>query len=80
MDSQKQPIEHSGSSDCSTAITHSKVDVLLRGDHPHSGKVGWIPLQNGEPETINMLGRLMAKVEFPDGSGCYAELRHLSRI
>ena len=80
MDSEKRPIEHSGSSDCSPAVTHSKVDVLLRGDHPHSGKVGWIPLRNGEPETINMLGRLMAKIEFPDGSGCYAELRHLSRI
>jgi hypothetical protein len=63
---------------CSTAIKHSKVDVRVIGDHPHSGKSGWIPLRNGEPETINMFGRLMAKIEFPDGTGCYAEMRHFS--
>jgi hypothetical protein len=64
----------------SSPTTVSKVDVFLRGDHPHSGKAGWIPMRNGEPETINMLGRLMVKIEFPDGTGCYAEQRHLARI
>lgn len=65
-------------SNCSTAITQSKVDVRIIGDHPHTGKCGWIPLRNGEPETINMFGRLMAKIQFPDGTGCYAEMRHFS--
>lgn len=66
------------SSVCSTATTHSKVDVRIIGDHPHVGKSGWLPLRNGEPETVNMFGRLMVKIEFPDGSGCFAELRHFS--
>lgn len=65
-------------SHCSTAITFSKVDVRVIGDHPHTGKSGWIPLRNGEPEVVNMFGRLMAKIEFPDGTACYAEMRHFS--
>ena len=65
-------------SDIAKSIT--KVDVLIRGDHPHGGKVGWITLVNNEPETMSLLGRLMVKIEFPDGSGCYSELKHLTRI
>lgn len=58
----------------------TKQDVVLRGNHPHSGKYGWIPLNAGVPETINLFGNLMVKIEFPDGTGCYAEQRHLAMI
>lgn len=58
----------------------TKVDVRLRGDHPHSGKYGWIPLKNGQPETVNMFGNLMVKIEFSDGTGCFSEQRHIELI
>lgn len=78
MSKPNDSADGSNASHCSTAVTHSKVDVRIIGDHPHTGKCGWIPLRNGEPETINMFGRLMAKIEFPEGTGCYAEMRHFS--
>lgn len=79
MTKPKDTAEDFDAFDCSSALP-SKVDVRIRGDHPHTGKVGWIPMQNGKPETVNMFGLLMVKVEFPDGTGCFAEQRHLARI
>lgn len=57
-----------------------KVTVRVRGDHPHTGKIGWIPIRAGIPETVNMFGNLMIRVEFPDCTGCYAEQRHLELL
>jgi len=79
MTKPKHATEDFDAFDCSSTLP-SRVDVRIRGDHPHTGKLGWIPMQNGEPETVNMFGRLMVKVEFPDGTGCFAEQRHLARI
>ncbi len=57
----------------------TKVDVRIIGDHPHTGRVGWVPINNGDPETINMFGRLMVRVNFLDGTGCFVEQRHLAK-
>lgn len=58
----------------------SMIPVVICGSHPHSGRNGWIPLTNGIPETINMFGHGMVRVEFHDGTGCYAEQHHVQTI
>lgn len=58
----------------------SMIPVVIYGNHPHTGKTGWIPLNNGVPETINMFGRGMVRVQFHDGTGCYAEQHHIQTI
>lgn len=59
---------------------HSRVPVVLRGDHPYSGKEGWIPMTDGVPETVNMFGNGMVRVNFDDGTGCYAEQHHVQTV
>lgn len=57
-----------------------KVSVRIRGDHPHSGKLGSILVVDGQCETINMFGTGMVKIIFKDDSACYAELKHIEMI
>lgn len=58
----------------------SNIPVVIRGDHPHRDRAGWIPMTNGEAETINLFGRGMVRVEFHDGTGCFAELHNLGSL
>lgn len=57
-----------------------RIPVLLRGDHPHVGRVGFILSVNGKIETINLFGTGMIKIYFDDGEACYAEQKHIAEI
>ncbi len=52
----------------------TRIEVEIIGDHPHSGKRGYTT-----GKLIRVLGVLMAEVQFPDGSACFAEQRHIAR-
>ena len=62
--------------DSSSSVT-KKIDVRIRGDHPHRGRIGWIAITHGYAFTINVFGVGMVKVNFADGTACFAEQRHL---
>ncbi len=50
------------------------IAVEIVGKHPHAGKRG-----QTTGKLIRVLGVLMAEVQFPDGSACFAEQRHIAR-
>ena len=61
----------------STSSVTTKIDVRIRGDHPHRGKIGWIAITHGHAFAISLFGVGMVKVDFADGTACFAEQRHL---
>ena len=64
-----------------TMSDNEPVPVEVIGKHPHAGRRGTIPCQNGRMEAISVLGATMFKVEFePDGrypEACFAERPNL---
>ena len=56
------------------------VAVQIRGDHPHTGRFGFIHVVDGMPEHINLFGKGMVKVTFENGDGCFAELHNVAKV
>jgi len=60
-----------------TEPTPGAIDVVIVGDHPHSGRRGVIRCVDGKVHHINLLGKDMFKVEFENGDSAYAEKHHM---
>lgn len=57
---------------------NEKIRVRLTGGHPHSGRIGHVETRNGMvTQTSFGGGDPMVKVEFDDGSACYAAAKFI---
>lgn len=60
--------------------TEKRIPVRLIGDHPHTGKRGYLLSKDGQIETLNVLGTHMIKVYLLDDhtDACYAQFNRIA--